>query len=65
MSKLDKGVSSSAVTYFKAGREAEEAVARYQRVKFAPEVAYEARKQLFETMMKNLIKLKTTETDYK
>jgi hypothetical protein len=29
MSKLDKAVSSSAVAYFKAGREAEEAVARY------------------------------------
>jgi hypothetical protein len=65
MTKLDKAVSSSAVAYFKAGREAEEGVARYQRVKFAAEVNYEARKQLFEDMMKQLIKLKTTETEYK
>jgi hypothetical protein len=65
MSKLDKAVSSSAVAYFKSGREAEEAVARYQRIKFAAEVAYEARKQLFEEMTKHLIKWKTKETDYK
>ena len=53
------------MSYFKAAREAEECVAKYQRIKYDADLTYMIRQQGYEQMMTNLMKLSNSEVAYK
>ena len=53
------------MSYFKAAREAEDAVVKYQKVKYEAEMNYSARQQVYDTMRSSLMDLKDCEVDYK
>jgi hypothetical protein len=46
------------MAYFKAAREAEDSVVKYQKVKYEADLTYIARKQIYDSMMNNLMELK-------
>ena len=63
--QIDYEVKRTAMAYFKAGKNAEEAVSKYQRVKYDADLTYINRKQIYDTMMECLMTLKSCELEYK
>ena len=53
------------MAYFKAAREAEDSVVKYQKIKYDAELTYIARQQVYDNMMNNLMELKDCELEYK
>ena len=53
------------MSYFKAARDAEDSVVRYQKIKYEAEMTYIARQQVYDQMMMNLMALKDCEVEYK
>lgn len=53
------------MAYFKAAREAEDSVVKYQKIKYEAELTYIARQQVYDNMMNNLMELKDCEVEYK
>ena len=55
---IDADIKQTAMAYFKAAREAEDSVVKYQKVKYEADLTYIARKQIYDSMMNNLMELK-------
>jgi hypothetical protein len=53
------------MAYFKAARDAEDSVVKYQKVKYEADLSYISRKQVYDSMMTNLKELKDCEVEYK
>ena len=53
------------MAYFKAAREAEDSVVKYQKIKYDAELTYIARQQIYDSMMNDLKELKDCEVEYK
>lgn len=53
------------MAYFKAARDAEDGVVKYQKVKYEADLSYIARKQVYDSMMNSLMELKDFEVEYK
>lgn len=62
---IDAGIKRTAMAYFKAAREAEDSVVKYQKIKYEAELTYIARQQVYDNMMNNLMELKDCEVEYK
>ena len=62
---MDNEIKQTAMSYFKAAREAEECVAKYQRIKYDADLTYMVRQQGYEQMMTALMKLSNSEVAYK
>lgn len=62
---IDADIKQTAMAYFKAARDAEDAVVKYQKVKYEAELTYIARKQIYDSMMNSLMDLKDYEVEYK
>ena len=62
---MDNAIKQTAMSYFKAAREAEESVAKYQRIKYDADQTYMVREQTYNNMMTALMKLSNSEVAYK
>ena len=62
---IDSSIKSTAITYYKSARDAEDGLTRYQEIKYAADMSFQGRSLVYDNMMKHLIKLKDSETKYK
>ena len=62
---IDADIKQTAMAYFKAARDAEDNVVKYQKVKYEAELSYISRKQVYDNMMIKLKELKDCEVEYK
>ena len=65
LAQIDADIKKTAMQYFKAAREAEDSVVKYQKVKYEAEMSYVQRQQVYDAMMNNLMELKDCELEYK
>lgn len=62
---IDADIKRTAMAYFKAAREAEDSVVKYQKIKYDAELTYISRQQIYDSMMNDLKELKDCEVEYK
>jgi len=62
---IDSDIKKTATAYFKAARDAENNVVKFQKVKYEAEMSYVARQQVYDAMMNCLMELKDCEVEYK
>ena len=62
---IDADIKQTAMAYFKAARDAEDNVVKYQKVKYEADLSYISRKQVYDNMMIKLKELKDCEVEYK
>lgn len=65
LNSIDKDIKNNAVQYFKAAKDCEELVNKYQGVKYSADISLQARQLVYQQMMNSIFLFKDCERKYK